>query len=295
MKMEKKITKKIQKKTKKIRLKSSKIKKFKYQYFIKDQYELTKKYIQLFTKWYHKLEPYELNVLESFKNIGFADINEILRNNMLSDYNWALDENMIITHQQIRYIDGLRHVIKDRLKMIENQIKILDKLFVKTMKSNSLPVLFRGDKYIGFKKLRIGDEYTFKQYLSTSFSPHTGFEFLGCNNKRCLIIIHNPRNIKLPYIFLPHKPRNLMSALDTVIAVDECEILLPRNLKCHLRDKYMVNLPLEYTQHCSYKNYDKSVKNPIQVLEFDIVEYEAIRDKYKIPEESQDVTFRFVV
>jgi hypothetical protein len=151
-------------------------------------------------------------------------------------------------------------------------INILDDVFKKREldKIEWLKIpLFRGiNGNKRLKGLKNGQVFTFREFLSTSISPSVAFDFQGCGEKACCILIFHIDD-KIPYIplYWDLKPSKYMSSSD------EHEILLPRSTSWKLIDKYKVAMDFDNSTKCSYKNITKSVKRKITVYEFQGLDY----------------------
>lgn len=240
-----------------------------------------------YDKFYSKFPKKYIISLKNYKGTDYFNINEFLynRDHFLKHHSISLFESIN------KLYNGKNTLNKKSLKLafinqiqnfynkIINDINNIDFIFKKAPVTREVYQVFRGisfhDENIEkefenqLKKLKKGEKYIFKNYLSTSLMNTIALSYIDSqfSNSRvakcCLFKILIPKNKK--FLFLDSKQftnkieRNEYSHLGS-----EYEILLPRNSTLKFVRKYPIkgNIPVE----CKINNSRKSI-NDIMVYE----------------------------
>lgn len=154
--------------------------------------------------------------------------------------------------------DILQSLKKDYEDIINESIKyiyILDGIFQKAKKYTLKYPLFRGiESENEIKDNKIGSIITFKELLSTSFSPYIAWKFQRCGKTPCCMFILRITNP------LPHIPIYTYLQDNNMTFYNEHEILLPRNTTWKVIKKYKTNIDINQGLECLYKDIKNSKK-----------------------------------
>ena len=156
-----------------------------------------------------------------------------------------------IMNQPIRYINSLDTVF--------NQLQKNKRLY----EGFKIP-LFRG-LITESPKYKVGSIINFPEFLSTSISKSTAYEFQKCGETPCCIYIFH-LNDNIPFIPIDYDMKYI-----NIRATSEHEILLPRNTYWKLVKKYKATINPEDTLTCTYERIKGRKK--IYTYEFEAVEY----------------------
>lgn len=264
------------------------IEKYKQDIFWKSQ-TLKKK----FDKFYEKFdEEYMLYLLMDYKSLGSFEINTFLYDRKLffSEYRKSLfliiDE--IYKNKKMMSKEDLKSEIIGNIyysffRIIKN-ITILDEMFLKAPKTSEELVVYRGMKFLSPKleekivsqltKLKKGDKFVFKNFVSTSLLNQVALDFLESyftekdEAKCCLFKIKIPKNTRLLYLdsdltgfkFLKSKNNDIRQIL-----FSEYEILLPRSSQLKFNKKYTISGKVPMS--CKMENIKKGKITDIMVYE----------------------------
>ena len=247
-----------------------------------------------FDKFYEKIdEEHILYLLLDYKSLGSFEINTFLYDRKLffSEYSKSLFLIIDDIFKNRKTIDKttLKHDIINNIyysffRIVKN-ITIMDELFLKAPKTTEELIVYRGMKFLSpkleekmqsqLRKLKKGDLFTFKNYLSTSLLNQVAMDFLESHftekreAKCCLFKINIPKNTRILYLdsdltgfkFLKSKNNSVRQIL-----FSEYEILLPRSCQFKFNKTYTISgkVPLS----CKINNVKKGCISDILVYEF---------------------------
>lgn len=155
-----------------------------------------------YLKIYKKLSAKEMDVLSTYKGMGYVQINEFLYKNTITNI-----EPLKFSNKS--KMGNLSDIINQKYNSLKENIEILDKILTK-YKLKTETTVFRGisgDLVKQFEKLKVGNEITMPSFLSTSFNPSVAFNFTYEGFKqtkktksRYLIEIKLPANTNTSYV-----------------------------------------------------------------------------------------------
>lgn len=179
---------------------------------------------------YKNLTKEERDVLYFYKGEGFININKLLINNFL-DFSKIqhILKNMLKEILPPNENISLEIIIYYSYKLLTDKIKILDGIINKYKTKNEL-IVYRGMTCEGlFSRLKINDNFTFKNFLSTSLDINIPIKLFAND---CLLELTLPK--ETPICYLNWNVDNLKNLLNQDIQGSEFEILLGRNYEFKL-------------------------------------------------------------
>jgi len=149
------------------------------------------------------------------------------------------------------------------------QVNEMDEIFSKVKKRKLDVPLYRGiDIKRDLKNIKKGSTITFNEFLSTSISQATAYNFQSCGDSPCCIFIMKIGD-KIPYIPLYGQLKYKYQSFG-----NEHEMLLPRGTSWKVTKKYSIPLDLNKAYLCSYDRVIKRKRNKkITVYELSAVQY----------------------
>ena len=284
----------------------------KYYQYKQKTLEKSKLFTTKYNDFYKTLGENEKEALNRYKTIYYWDINMFLYNR--EEFYKSIDFNLVDVLNDIYKNKNeeklsLETIKKDIFKKsivlyegIVSSIETIDKIFLKAPKINQKIIVYRGmelnEKNTYHKNfisklhnLKVGENFVFDNYFSTSFDLNVSFGFSGSKftNKKqnmcCLLKINIPKNAKLLYMDTEHVGFKSHSTKNSVSIWSEYEFLLPRSSLLKYKGKYETTgrIPYYAPKNFSEKKYHIS---SLDVLEFDFVgidkNREVINDEKKI-------------
>jgi len=195
--------------------------------------DLSKKILPIiidYNEIYKNLTKDERDVLTFYKGIGYVNINKLLIHNFLDFSNVRhilkkMLKEILPPNENI----NLEIIIYYSYKLLTDRIKILDGIINKYKTKNEL-IVYRGMKCDDlFTRLKINDNFTFKNFLSTSLDINVPIEAFAND---CLLELTLPK--ETPICYLNWNVNNLKNLLNQDIQGSEFEILLGRNYEFKL-------------------------------------------------------------
>jgi hypothetical protein len=264
---------------------------------------------------FYKKQPIEiLEKLKDYKIYGYILINIFLFNRkmLFSDNPISLDEVLGSVFEKYKKMDRiqvrnefLNYIFNIIYKIVES-ITQIDKLFKIAPKTNKDVIVYRGldfenklmeEKISGsLLKLKKGESYIFRNYLSTSLLNDYALKFLdskfinksSTQPKCCFFKIIIPKNTRILYmdtnviqnIRFPTILGKRRIKDDIILAALEYEILLPRSsiLKFIKRDIINGGIP----KTCEISDINKGKINNIYVYEFEYINVDKEREAFNL-------------
>ena len=264
---------------------------------------------------FYKKQPIEiLEKLKDYKIYGYILINIFLFNRkmLFSDNPISLDEVLGSVFEKYKKMDRiqvrnefLNYIFNIIYKIVES-ITQIDKLFKIAPKTNKDVIVYRG---LGFEnklmeekisgsllKLKKGESYIFRNYLSTSLLNEYALKFLdskfinksNTQPKCCFFKIIIPKNTRILYmdtnviqnIRFPTITGKRRIKDDIILAALEYEVLLPRSsiLKFIKRDVISGGIP----KTCEISDINKGKINNIYVYEFEYINVDKEREAFNL-------------
>jgi len=265
-----------------------------------------------FNVFYKKQSKDNLGILSDYKTNGHIDINTFLfdRKIFFSENPRSLFEILDIIYKNNKKFDKqkikmelLNYIYVIIYNIIKNIIE-LDKFFIKAPNTDDDVIVYRGMKFANkiieekitksLTKLKKGDTYIFKNYLSTSLLNETALNFLESHftedkdPKCCLIKIIIPKHTKILYldtnliinyrIKLREANRNRDEKL--LINASEYEILLPRGSLLKFINSYTISGKMPHS--CKINEIKKGHISDILVYEFEMVGIDPKRELFSL-------------
>lgn len=241
-----------------------------------------------FRNFYKNLTSRERIVIDNYKRWGYQNINRFLYSGykpdtlIFPDYMGFFQDDQrktipsflkkYMNYNDKKFINEPEFITVFMNKLIINRIYEIDNLFTKpeVPKLVSSHILYRGTSgcIITNENSKIGDDLIFKNYTSASLCKYVALNFTDLktkpNNNCSLFILHNLEN--LPYIYLPwfdvYKNKDIMDSPISSAEDDECEYLLPRNLKFKIID-ITIGMPIDNTKSYAHKTF-KQINHTIE-------------------------------
>ena len=269
---------------------------------------------KIFNSFYKK-QPIEiLEKLKDYKIYGYLLINIFLFNRkmLFSENPISIDEVLGSIFKKYKRMDRLQirnefldYIFNIIYNIVESIVHI-DKLFKIAPKINKDIIVYRGldfeNKLIEEKisgsllKLKKGELYIFRNYLSTSLLNDYALKFLeskfinksNTKPKCCFFKIIIPKNTKILYmdtnviqnIRFPNISDKLRIRNNVILSALEYEVLLPRSsiLKFIKRDIISGGIP----KTCEISEINKGKINNIYVYEFEYISVDKQRETFNL-------------
>lgn len=244
--------------------------------------------IPKFIKFYNKLDNNHIMAVKYYKGIGSRFQTEILTNykqkkgeprKLKFPFNYIYDQmlyNDIIGKKTSNLLPILPSIdIKDIQTYIKNsystRIELLNRLdeiynMKDCPKMSGKEILFRGmSETPELKKLKVGDTYTFKNFISTTVNKNTAENFSTIfNDNSYVFILMNMKDI--PFLYMPGNKltsdkKYSKFMIDVNIFGDFSEYTLPRNLEFTIE-----KIEENYLTHGIYSRKKSSYKTLINTM-----------------------------
>lgn len=242
-----------------------------------------------FVKFYNKLSPLQIIALKFYKGIGSQFQSKILSDDATSKtreisfpFYYIHDRSLRsdITEFASQYMPmSLSLDIKDIEKYVETSYKtrfsllnVLNNIYdmPDCPKLTGIEILFRGMQYTPqIKKLKVGDTYTFKNFISTTIDRNIAEKY---SRGDCIFVLMDMKNI--PFIYMPNSkdyPYDINKSfsqfmMDRNIYYDFSEYTLPRNLEFKIVKIEKQSLIAQDSIFDSYSEYASTFKKLQKIL-----------------------------
>ena len=221
-----------------------------------------------YLKIYKKLSAKEMGVLTIYKENGYAQINELLYKNTITNIEPLKFSNKL-------KMGNLNDIINEKYNSLKEHIEILDKILTK-YKLKTETTVFRGisgDLVKQFEKLKVGNEITMPSFLSASFDPSVAFGFTlehyitKKTKTKYLIEIKLPANTNTSYIqFGLTNTEFAKKFTNENFSISEFELLLERGSVLKLdkistiEERFFTLDNMDWKRYLNTKNKVKKIK-----------------------------------
>lgn len=243
-------------------------------------------------KFYSKCSEQQINALKYYKGMGVTFMTKYLIEDKIPPqgvpyydftYNYIHECLGIKTPKNTDVmLKNVKSYVENFINLQLDQINVIDSIFERSdvTKLTDEVIVYRGMECIGKENMKVGDTYTFKNFISTSIDRNVAERYasgpLEVGNHKCLFVIRNLKDI--PYLYL--QPRmgvehvNPDKMLKEISPQSELfEYILPRGIQVKIN---------EVKQEYSTDNKLNYIVSPNQIKNIFKKEYDPNKDFYFI-------------
>ena len=227
----------------------------------KERFDLVKPHyhrIHEIVKFYSKCSEEELNALKYYKGIGVKFMTPYLLESKIPDrlniipfrkfdYEYVHQCLGIKTPNNTDIpLSKVKDYIENYINLQVDQINIMDNMFARKdiTRLDDQIMLYRGMECEGKDKMKVGDNFTFKNFISTSLDRTVSERYLSdyltfYGKHKCLFVLKNLKDI--PYLYLqPFSGVYHTKSHDMLNTIgpehDLFEYVLPRGIRVQIKD-----------------------------------------------------------